>query len=96
VPLPSADTVRAILNAYHQAGSPPIVRPTKQGRHGHPVIFDRALFQKLRHADPATGAQSVVHAHAADILNVEVADEGPFIDIDTPEDYQRFIVSASF
>ena len=96
VPLLSADTVRQVLNAYREAGGAPIVRPTKQGRHGHPVIFDRSLFQELRHADPATGAQSVVHAHAADVLNVEVADEGPFIDIDTPEDYQRFIVSPSF
>jgi CTP:molybdopterin cytidylyltransferase MocA len=91
VPLPSADTVRRVLTAYREAGGAPIVRPTKQGRHGHPVIFDRSLFQELRHANPETGARSVIHAHAAEVLNVEVADEGPFIDIDTPEDYQRFI-----
>ena len=92
VPLLSAETVKALLNAYHHAGGAPIVRPTKQGRHGHPVIFDRAVFQELRHADPATGAKSVVHAHRADTLEVEIADEGSFIDIDTPADYEKFVL----
>jgi CTP:molybdopterin cytidylyltransferase MocA len=91
VPLVSAETVRTLLEAYHRAGGAPIVRPTKQGRHGHPVIFDRALFQELRHADPAEGARAVVHAHRVEVLEVEIADEGSFIDIDTPADYERFI-----
>ena len=90
VPLFSAATVQTVLTAY-QAGDAPIVRPTKQGRHGHPVIFDRALFPELRHADPTTGAKSVVHAHRAEVLEVEVSDEGAFIDIDTPADYERFV-----
>lgn len=91
VPLVSAETVRTLLDAYHRAGGAPIVRPTKQGRHGHPVIFDRALFQELRHADAATGARSVVHRHRTDMLEVEITDEGSFIDIDTPEDYERLV-----
>lgn len=91
VPLLSADTVRAVLDAYRSAGGAPIVRPTKQGRHGHPVVFDRALFGELRRADPAAGAKSVIRAHEAEVLEVEVSDEGAFIDIDTPSDYERFV-----
>ena len=34
---------------------------------------------------------TLAHAHAAEEVNVEVADNGPFTDIDTPEDYERFI-----
>jgi len=93
VPLISADTVTALLDAYRHAAGASIVRPSKHERHGQPVIFDRALFQELRHADPATGAKSVIHAHRADVLDVEIADEGSFIDIDTPEDYAKFVVS---
>jgi choline kinase len=33
----------------------------------------------------------VVRAHAAEEVNVDVDDEGAFIDIDTPEDYERYI-----
>lgn len=58
-------------------------------RHGHPVIFDRAVFQDLRDADPAVGAKAVFAKHRLRIVNVEVDDPGAFEDIDTPEDYER-------
>lgn len=91
LPLLAAETVRTILDAYRKAGGARIVRPARDGRHGHPVIFDRTLFGELRHADPATGAKSVVQAHQTETIDVEVQDEGAFIDIDTPEDYARHI-----
>jgi CTP:molybdopterin cytidylyltransferase MocA len=59
-------------------------------RHGHPVIFDRAMFAALRAADPATGAKAVVRARQHEIVNVPVEDEGAFVDLDTPEDYRRW------
>ena len=40
---------------------------------------------------PREGAKSVVRAHADDIDEVPVDDEGAFIDIDTREDYERWI-----
>ena len=90
VPLVSSETIRAIADAYRAAGRP-IVRPVKDGRHGHPVIFDRRLFDELRQADPALGAKTVVHRHASEIQEIEVDDEGAFVDIDTPEAYRRWI-----
>lgn len=93
VPLISAETVRALIAAHREHGAS-IVRPVSNGRHGHPVIFPRALFDELRRADPAQGAKAVVHAHKADIFEVPVGDEGAFIDIDTPEDYDRWVESG--
>jgi len=93
VPLVSAQTVRAVLDAYRRHPGAPIVRPVRGGRHGHPVVFDRALFGELRAADPAVGAKLVVRAHHDEILDVDVADEGAFLDIDTPVDYERIIAS---
>ena len=69
----------------------PVVRPVSNGRHGHPVIFGRELFGELQRADPSQGAKSVVRAHAADMIEVAIDDEGAFTDIDTREDYERFI-----
>jgi CTP:molybdopterin cytidylyltransferase MocA len=88
VPLVSPSTVRALLEAYRATGAP-VVRPAREGRHGHPVIFDRALFDALRRADPATGARAVVRAHAGRAVEVPVEDAGAFLDVDTPEDYAR-------
>ena len=92
LPLLEAGTVRTVLAAYRAAGGAAIVRPATQGRHGHPVIFDRRLFQALRDADPNVGARSVVQAHLADVVNVDVSDDGAFIDVDTPADYERFVM----
>jgi len=91
LPLISAATVRAVRETFLANPGAPLVRPRRGGRHGHPVIFNRSIFGELRRADPSTGAKPVVHAHAAEEVNVDVDDEGAFIDIDTPQDYDRFI-----
>jgi molybdenum cofactor cytidylyltransferase len=90
VPLVTSATVETLI-AIQQERSAPIVRPVSNGRHGHPVIFGRALFGELQRADPAVGAKPVVRAHAAEMIEVPVDDEGAFVDIDTPDDYARII-----
>jgi molybdenum cofactor cytidylyltransferase len=88
IPFVSSATVRAVLERYRRTHSP-IVRPTRGGRHGHPMLVDRSLFEPLRRADPTEGAKPVVRAHTTTDGDVEVDDEGAFTDIDTPEDYER-------
>lgn len=90
VPCVSASTVRAVLDRYRRTGAP-IVRPVRGGRHGHPVLIDRGLFAALRAADPARGAKPIVRAHASAAGDVEVEDEGAFLDIDTPADYEQLL-----
>jgi molybdenum cofactor cytidylyltransferase len=93
VPLVSPATIGAILERY-RATKAPVVRPVQGGRHGHPVLIDRALFGALRAADPIAGAKAIVRAHISASGEVEIADEGAFLDIDTPEEYAR-IAGAS-
>jgi molybdenum cofactor cytidylyltransferase len=88
LPRIAPETVRAVIDAYRQSGAP-LVRPARNGRHGHPVLLDRALFDELRHVDPADGAHVVVRAHAARGIDVPTQDEGAFADIDSPADYLR-------
>jgi molybdenum cofactor cytidylyltransferase len=89
-PLVEAATVRAIAEAFRRTHAP-IVRPSVGGRHGHPVVFARTVFDALRAADPAEGAKAVVRAHAAEICDVAVDDSGAYEDIDSPEDYRRLL-----
>jgi molybdenum cofactor cytidylyltransferase len=86
LPLVRADTIAALLTAFSSAPQP-MVRATHRGRHGHPVIFGRAVFDALRRADPEIGARAVVRAHS--VLDVEVDDPGVLQDVDTPDDYER-------
>jgi len=92
VPLVSAATVRAVLDCYRVTRAP-VVRPTSGTRHGHPLLIDRSLFDVLRRADPAAGAKSVVRAHASPAGDLPIGDEGAFTDIDTTEEYERWISS---
>jgi molybdenum cofactor cytidylyltransferase len=83
----AASTVAALLAAFRSTAAP-VVRAVHNGRHGHPVIFARAVFQELRHADVSVGARAVVRAHAGRVVEVEVDDAGVLGDVDTPGDYQ--------
>ena len=87
-PLVAPATVRAVIEAWARSGAP-VVRPSRSGRHGHPVLFDARVLAELRAADLSVGARAVVRAHASESLDVEVDDPGAFEDIDTPEDYRR-------
>jgi molybdenum cofactor cytidylyltransferase len=90
VPLVQASTVAAVIAEWRRTRAA-IVRPASGDRHGHPVVFDRSVFEDLRAADLAVGAKSVFAKHAA--VNVEVKDAGAFEDIDTPADYEKLIRS---
>ena len=86
VPMVRSETIVRVLDAWRRTRAP-IVRPAIGARHGHPVIFDRALFAELRAAPLDGGAKTVVRAHERDIVNVTVDDEGCLVDVDTPADY---------
>jgi len=88
VPLVDASTVRTLLGVWDRTRAP-VVRPARGHRHGHPVIFDRAVFEELRRAPIDAGAKAVLQAHAAEVVDVPVEDEGCLVDIDTPEQYGR-------
>jgi molybdenum cofactor cytidylyltransferase len=87
VPMVSAATVSAVVDAWRTSRAP-IVRPAVGERHGHPVLFDRSLFEELRAAPLDAGAKTVVRRHESRILHVVPPDEGCLRDVDTPEDYR--------
>lgn len=89
VPLVQPSTVAAVIAEWRRSGAP-IVRPANGERHGHPVMFDRSVFDDLRAADPSVGAKAVFAKHRLHIVDVEVNDGGAFEDMDTREEYDDF------
>src|SRR5687768_12928055 len=90
VPLVQPSTVSTVIAEWRRTRAA-IVRPADGDRHGHPVIFDRSVFDDLRAADLNAGAKSVFAKHR--VLNVEIKDPGAYIDLDTPGDYERVLRS---
>ena len=70
-----------------------IIIPTFNGQRGHPVVFDKELFDELRSAPPDVGARAVVYKNTDDVYEVPVKEDGILINIDTHEDYQKYIVT---
>lgn len=90
-PLVDVDTVRALIDAWRTTQKP-LVRPTRpDGRHGHPVLFDRSVFTLLRRAPVSIGAKAVIHELGSAVLDLPINDEGAFIDVDTPEEYEEML-----
>ena len=77
-------SVLALVDAFKRTRAP-IVLPVHEGRRGHPVLFARAVWLELMTTSTG-GARTVVHAHAAEVVEVPVPDEGVTRNIDTRSD----------
>jgi len=86
VPRAGAEVVRGLIAAFTAKGCP-IAQPFDGARHGHPVLFARRVWPELLHGDLPEGARTVIHAHAAEVVEVRVP-RLP-MDVDTPEDFRR-------
>jgi molybdenum cofactor cytidylyltransferase len=80
-------TVEALLAGFRASGRP-IVIPAYEGKHGHPVIFGRDVFQELLEAPDSEGARAVVHADSDRVFEVPVDDSAVVEDLNTPAEYQ--------
>jgi molybdenum cofactor cytidylyltransferase len=87
-PIVSVETFRAVVDAFDRTGKP-IVIARHDSHRGHPVIFDRALFNELLTAPEEEGARHVVNADSSRVAYVDLSDPGINFDLDTPSDLAR-------
>lgn len=96
-PLISAPLVSTLLETFERDKNK-IVIPTYRGKRGHPVIFPRALYAELlgvREDTPENiGARAVVRAHAANVIEIPVNEEGVIVNLNDPETFRRFSVQS--
>jgi CTP:molybdopterin cytidylyltransferase MocA len=65
----------------------PIIVPVYQGQNGHPVLFDRSLFDELLNAPEDKGARYVIYKNEEKVFKLETNDRGAIIGINSLEDY---------
>lgn len=87
-PLITAAVIDALISAFDRSPRS-IILPIFSGRRGHPVIFPAHLYDELVAASDEIGARAVVWAHAAEILEVPVDEEGVILDIDDRSTFDR-------
>jgi molybdenum cofactor cytidylyltransferase len=90
LPLVTEETAAALVNAWRIEPAP-LYLPFHNTVAGHPVLLGRELFAEILDTQLEEGIRSLIMAHARDMREVKVTDPGILIDIDTPDDYWRYI-----
>ena len=81
--------IGAVFGAYIESGAA-IVQARYQGVIGHPVLFDRSLFDELDSVEGDRGARQVIARHP-DLVQFADMDQDAPLDIDTESDYERVL-----
>ncbi|EPZ52906.1 NTP transferase domain-containing protein [Alicyclobacillus acidoterrestris] len=89
----SLDSIDGVIDAFVRHGKRFVQVKYRDG-YGHPVLFSRALFPELMNCKGDEGGRQVVARHREERFAVPMETVSP-PDIDTPEDYQRFLNACS-
>jgi molybdenum cofactor cytidylyltransferase len=80
--------IRALLAAF--TGRNAICVPVHRGRRGNPVLWGRNYFAEMKALTGDAGAKPLMAQHTSHLVEVDVATDSIFHDIDTPADLARF------
>ena len=92
-PLITAETVKALISSF-RADPLPILIAAYNGKRGHPVLFASQVYGEILAAPLDQGAKVVVRNDPSRVRELPLDDPGILADIDTPEDYRRFVSGA--
>ena len=90
LPLIAEESAAALVRSF-QENPGPLILPFHNGVAGHPVLISRELFTDVMTRPLEEGLRTLIMESARTLREVKVVDPGILIDIDTPDDYWRFI-----
>lgn len=73
-----------LIAAFSPADGRAICVPTRHGKRGNPVLWARRFFPEIMALEGDVGARHLIGQFSELVCEVEAADDGPLIDIDTP------------
>jgi len=87
-PLITPDIINSLIAVFSNE-QPGIALCSYKKKKGHPVIFARRFRQALCNLIGDTGGRTIIRQHGTEVRYVDIGSEAIFIDIDTPDDYQK-------
>ena len=88
-----AALVARVIRAGREAGT--IARPMAGTKRGHPVYLPWAVALDIRGLPEGVGVNALVDDPAGIVVEIEVGDVGSLADVDTLDDYRRWIGGPS-
>lgn len=87
----SAPVYNALIAAYDPESGAEICRAASaDGVPGHPILFGRRFFEALSEASGDVGARHVLTAAQEFVVPVQMPDQSPVLDLDTPEAWAAY------
>lgn len=92
-PLVADQVVKKLIDTYqkNRENGIYIVRPRYEQRPGHPILFDRCLFNQFQHIKGDEGGKSIIKANKEHLRYVDFEQSDWNLDIDTKQDYEYLI-----
>ncbi|MGH6749159.1 MAG: nucleotidyltransferase family protein [Methyloceanibacter sp.] len=87
MPEVEASDLRLVMAAF--AGRQAICIPVRDGRRGNPVLWGASYFADMMNLSGDVGAKQLITKHSEHVIEVPVASNGIFADVDTPADLAR-------
>jgi molybdenum cofactor cytidylyltransferase len=87
MPEVEASVLSALMATF--TGTSAICIPVRHGRKGNPVLWGSRYFPEMMALTGDFGAKPLMARHRAQIIEVEVATDSIFHDVDAPEDLAR-------
>jgi molybdenum cofactor cytidylyltransferase len=81
----TAGIIDRLIAAFEPEEDRAICVATRDGKRGNPVLWSREFFPDIRKLEGDVGAKSLIGENADIVCEVEMADDGPLLDIDTPD-----------
>ncbi len=85
MPLVTPRLIDGLIAAFNPEQGRAIVVPVRNGRRGNPVLWARRFFPEMLRLEGDKGAKSLLAKHPDQIHELEAEDDGPLIDVDTPQ-----------
>jgi molybdenum cofactor cytidylyltransferase len=89
-PQVQVESVRLVCELFRKSNSS-IVVPSFQKRRGHPWLVARPLWKDVLELEHPQSPRDFLDAHHKQIHYVNVDDQGILADLDTPEDYKKWL-----
>jgi len=86
MPLVRSATLARLISVW-DARPGGILCPCHEGRRGHPPLIAGTFIPEILAEVPPGGLRTLLARHAEDAREIEVADRGILVDLDTPDDY---------
>lgn len=90
-----AEHLDKLIAAFDPLEGRSICVPTSNGKRGNPVLWDSRFFPRMAKISGDVGARHLIGEHDELVCEVETADTGVLIDIDTPQALQSLRAVAT-